>query len=122
MSSSALIRHMQRSGTTPDILLHASLYVPVYSTRSCNSLLTRFPFATKPCGLSNVLQRFKAPIIDPLPQPPVVERSRENEAAYGEQIQQECHRVEQCSDRAEALATLHPVCWSSSEKRWHILR
>ncbi|KAI0255377.1 hypothetical protein BJV78DRAFT_1151768 [Lactifluus subvellereus] len=68
---------------------------------SRNSLLTRYPFATKPCGLSNVLQRFQAPILNPLRQPPVAERSRENKAAYGEQIQQKCHRVEQSSCRAE---------------------
>ncbi|KAI0254252.1 hypothetical protein BJV78DRAFT_1152396 [Lactifluus subvellereus] len=40
---------------------------------------------------------FPAPILDPLRQPPVAERSRENKAAYGEQIQQKCHRVEQSS-------------------------
>ena len=75
--------------------------MPVYSTKSCNSLLTRYPFAMKPCGLSNVPQRFQAPILDPLRQPLVAKRSRENEVAYGEQIQQKGHRVEQSSGRAE---------------------
>jgi hypothetical protein len=49
-----------------------------------------------------------------------MEHSRENEAAYGEQIQHRYHQVEQCSDGAETLATLHPGCWSISEECWHI--
>jgi hypothetical protein len=61
---------------------------------------THGSFATKPCRLSNVEQRFRAPILVPLQQPPVTERSIRNEAAHGEQIQQNGHRVEQSSSRA----------------------
>ena len=73
-----------------------------------------YPFATKPCGLGNVLQRFQAPDLDPQQQPPAAEQSRGDKAAYGEQIQQKCHRVEQRSGRAEAQATSHPVRRSGS--------
>lgn len=79
-----------------------------------------YPFATKPRGLSNVLKRFQAPILDPQPQRPTAEWSRGDKAAYGEQIRQKCHRVEQSSGRAEAQATSHPVRWSGSEELGHI--
>ncbi|KAI9508846.1 hypothetical protein F5148DRAFT_1148760 [Russula earlei] len=38
---------------------------PSYATGASNGLFTQSSFATKPCGLSNVLQRFEAPILDP---------------------------------------------------------
>lgn len=79
-----------------------------------------YPFATKPRGLSNVLKRFQAPILDPQPQRPTAEWSRGDKAAYGEQIRQKCHRVEQSSGRVEAQATSHPVRWSGSEELGHI--
>jgi hypothetical protein len=122
---SALVKSRSPSYTTCSAMaqrltfwLHASLSVPVYCTRSSNSLFTHVPFAKKSCRLSDVLQRFQVPTIDLLRASCSGER-RENEAAYGEQIQQKCHRVERCSGRAEAPATLHPVCWSSSEEHWH---
>jgi hypothetical protein len=77
---------------------------------------SNYSFATKPCGLGNVLQRFQAPVLDPQQQPPEAERSRGDKVAYGEQIQQKCHRVEQSSSRAEAQATSHPVRRSGSEE------
>ena len=80
--------------------------------------LTHGSFATKPCRLSNVEQRFRAPILVPLRQPLVTERSIRNEVAHGEQIQQKGHRVEQSSSWAETLATSHSVRWSSSEEHW----
>lgn len=79
-----------------------------------------YPFATKPRGLSNVLKRFQAPILDPQPQRPTTEWSRGDKAACGEQIQQKCHRVERSSGRAEAQATSHPVWWPGSNELWQI--
>ncbi|KAH8980832.1 hypothetical protein EDB86DRAFT_3087580 [Lactarius hatsudake] len=61
-----------------------------------------------------------APILAPLQQPLVTERSIRNEAAHGEQIQQKGHRVELSSSRVETLATSHPARWSSSEEHWYI--
>ena len=43
-----------------------------------------------------------------------------DKAAYGEQIRQKCHRVEQSSGRAETQATSHPVRWSGSGELGHI--
>lgn len=94
--------------------LHASLYVSRIPPGQRMSFGSSYPFATKPCGLGNVLQRFQTPVLDPQQQPPAAERSRGDKAAYGEQIQQKCHRVEQSSGRAEAQATPHPVRRSGS--------
>lgn len=96
--------------------LHACLYVSRVPPRQRMAFGSSYPFATKPCGLSDVLQRFQAPVLDPQQQPPAAERSRGDKAAYGEQIQQKCHRVEQRSGRAETLATSHPVRRSDSEE------
>ncbi|KAH9001767.1 hypothetical protein EDB92DRAFT_1812461 [Lactarius akahatsu] len=82
--------------------------------------LTHCSFATKPCRLSDVQERFQAPILAPLQQPLVTERSIRNEVAHGEQIQQKGHRVELSSSRVETLATSHPARWSSSEEHWYI--
>src|SRR6266702_5285043 len=98
------------------------MFIPI----ACFLVRTRLPpnqewplahcsFATKPCRLSNVRKRFRAPILVPLRQPLVTERSIRSEAAHGEQIQQKGHRVELSSSRAKTLATSHPVWWSSSK-------
>ncbi|KAI0303370.1 hypothetical protein B0F90DRAFT_1667281 [Multifurca ochricompacta] len=98
-------------------LLHTSLCVPVHSTESSNNLLIPYPFATKPCGLSNVFQRFQAPVLAPLQQPPVTERSRGSEAAHGEQIQQ---KVPKNTDMYP-LAHLKMITWRIA-KTWGVTR
>ncbi|KAI9433944.1 hypothetical protein H4582DRAFT_2060608 [Lactarius indigo] len=69
---------------------------PSHTTQHCSDAAMFIPIACfPPCRLSNVQERFQAPILAPLQQPLVVERSIGNEAAHGEQIQQKGHRVEQ---------------------------
>ncbi|KAN0141282.1 hypothetical protein V8E53_001038 [Lactarius tabidus] len=68
---------------------------PSHTTRHCSDAAVFIPIA---CFL--VRTRHPPDQEWPRPTPPVTERSIRNEAAHGEQIQQNGHRVEQSSSRA----------------------